>query len=153
MGELLPNGGIKISLSKSAPPVGFKSDILESIKWRDPKLAALAHTIFNKTSQQKQLATWICRKVYDLRNDFLHGNDVEGPSLMLNQNPIIDYAACLFRLVLTGFLGLEFTAAIPDTNDTEAIARFINERSYFNRYQRSYEEALLSAVETPMRRR
>ena len=72
---------------------------------------------------------------------------------MLNQNPIIDYAACLFRLVLTGFLGLEFTAAIPDTNDTEAIARFINERSYFNRYQRSYEEALLSAVETPMRRR
>ena len=29
-----------------------------------------------QTPRQTQLATWVCRKVYDLRNDFLHGNDV-----------------------------------------------------------------------------
>ncbi|WP_079539784.1 hypothetical protein [Bradyrhizobium lablabi] len=132
---------------------GTVSALLESVKWLNQKLAEPAHTILGKAPQQKQLATWICRKVYDLRNDFLHGNDVEGNALMLNQNPIIDYAACLFRLVLTGFLGLEFTVPSPKTRESEAIARFINQRSYFNRFQRAYEEALLTAVEVQMRRR
>jgi hypothetical protein len=53
---------------------------LESVKWCSAKLSAAAHTIPGKTPLPRQLATWICRKVYDLRNDFLHGNDVDGPA-------------------------------------------------------------------------
>jgi hypothetical protein len=54
--------------------------LLESVKWLDPKLAAATYAIPGKQPQTKQLATWICKRVYDLRNDFLHGNDVEALS-------------------------------------------------------------------------
>ena len=46
--------------------------------------------------KQKQLATWIIlKKVYDLRDNFLHGNDVEGSALLFNGKVIIDFAPCL----------------------------------------------------------
>jgi hypothetical protein len=69
--------------------------------------------IQGRTPQQKQLATWVCRKVYDLRNDFLHGNDVVGTALLLNGKPVIDFAAILYRLMLTGFLDLHFNVPTP----------------------------------------
>jgi hypothetical protein len=43
---------------------GTVSALLESVKWLDQKLAAATHTIPGRTPQQKQLATWVCRKVY-----------------------------------------------------------------------------------------
>ena len=122
------------------------SAILESVKWLNPKLSAAAHTIPHKTPQQKQLATWICKRVYDLRNDFLHGNDVDETALELNGKVIIDFAACLFRLALTGFLDLHFNMAIPPSDDAEAVSSFINQRMDFNKFQSAYEDALLTAV-------
>jgi acetolactate synthase small subunit len=104
------------------------------------------HIIPGKTPQQKQLATWICKKVYDLRNDFLHGNDVEGSALMLNGKPIIDFAACLYRLALTGFLNLHFNVPVPAGEDAEALGAFINQRMRFNKFQVAYENALLTAI-------
>lgn len=81
---------------------GTVSGLLESVKWHDPKLATTTHAILGRTPQQKQLTTWICRKVHDLRSDFLHGNDVDGAAPLLNGKPVIDFAACLYRLALTG---------------------------------------------------
>jgi hypothetical protein len=106
--------------------IGTVSALLESVKWLDAKLAATAHTVPGKTPQQKQLATWICKKVYDLRNDFLHGNDVEATALNLNGKPVTDFAACLFRLALTGFLDLHFNVPMPPSDDTAAAAAFIS---------------------------
>jgi hypothetical protein len=122
------------------------SDKLESVKWLDPKLAAAAHAIPGKTPQQKQLATWVCKRVYDLRNDFLHGNDVDQTALLLNGQPVIDFAACLYRLALTGFLDLHFNASAPPSGNTEAMVAFVNERRSFNKFQSAYESALLTAV-------
>jgi hypothetical protein len=109
-------------------------------------LSAAAHTVSGKVSRRVQFATWVCRKIYDLRNDFLHGNDVEPSALLLNQMAIIDLAACLYRLMLTGFLDLRFNVPKPQTNDTEEIADFISQRMDFNRFQGAYEEALLTAI-------
>ena len=122
------------------------SATLESVKWCNAKLSGATHTIPSKTPKQKQLATWICKKVYDLRNDFLHGNDVEGPALLLNEKPIIDFAACLYRLALTGFLDLHFNVPTPPSEDAEAIGQFINQRMSFNKFQTAYEDALLTAI-------
>jgi hypothetical protein len=124
---------------------GTVSTLLESVKWRDQKLSAATHIIPGK-AQPKQLATWICKKVYDLRNDFLHGNDVEGPALLLNGKVVIDYAACLYRLALTGFLDLHFNVPAPSTDDAEAMGAFISQRMSFNRFQSAYEDALLTAI-------
>jgi hypothetical protein len=122
------------------------SATLESVRWRNAKLSAATHAIPGKPPQQKQLATWICKKVYDLRNDFLHGNDVEGSALMLNGKVIIDFAACLYRLALTGFLDLHFNVPTPPGEDAEALGAFINQRLRFNRFQAAYEDALLTAI-------
>jgi hypothetical protein len=99
---------------------GTASALLESVKWQDQKLATPAHTIQARTPQQKQLATWVCRKVYDLRNDYLHGNDVVGTALLLNGKPLIDFAAILYRLMLTGFLDLHFNVPMPPADQPEA---------------------------------
>jgi hypothetical protein len=118
---------------------------LESVKWNDAKLKATAYTV-GRLPQQKQLATWICKKVYDLRNDFLHGNDVEPGALTLNGKVIIDFAACLFRLMLTGLLDLHFNTPMPPSSNTDAVGRYIAQRMKFNRFQDKYEEALLTAI-------
>jgi hypothetical protein len=120
------------------------SATLESVKWNNEKLSVATHIIPGKTPQQKQLATWICKKVYDLRNYFLHGNDVEGSALMLNGKPIIDFAACLYRLALTGCLNLHFNVPVPAGED--ALGAFINQRMTFNKFQAAYEDALLTAI-------
>jgi len=122
------------------------SAVLESVKWLNTKLSAATHVIPGKTPQHKQLATWICKKVYDLRHDFLHGNDVEGPALMLNGKPVIDFAACLYRLVVTGFLDLHFNVPTPPSEDAEAVGAFAAQRMKFNKFQRAYEDALLAAM-------
>ena len=80
----------------------------------------------------------MCKKIYNLRNDFLHGNDVEASALMLEDQPpatprsdgqeppqraVIDFAACIYRLVLTGALDIKS-----------------------DKFQRAYEDALLTAA-------
>ena len=118
---------------------------LEKVKWLDPKLAAATHTIPGRAPQQKQLAVWLLSKVYDLRNDFLHGNDVDQTALFLNGQAIIDFAACLYRLVLTGFLDLHFNAIAPAIDNAAAVSAFASERRDFHDFQTSYEDALLNA--------
>jgi hypothetical protein len=122
------------------------SALLESVKWLDARLSAAMHIIPGKPPQHKQLATCLCKMVYNLRNDFLHGNDVEGPALMLKGKPIIDFAACLYRLALTGFLDLHFKLPMPPSDDAEAVGAFLNQRMKFNKFQSAYEEALLAAI-------
>jgi hypothetical protein len=122
------------------------SGLLERVKWLDPKLIATTHAISSKGTKQGQLASWICRRIYDLRNDFLHGNDVGTSALALNQKPVIDFAACLFRMALTGFLDLHFDPPTPASENTEATAAFVDQRISFNQFQRAYEDALLGAA-------
>jgi hypothetical protein len=123
------------------------SALLESVKWLDQRLTAVAHPIPGRTPpQQKQLATWVCRRIYDLRNDFLHGNDVDGPALLLNGKSMIDFAAVLYRLAITGFLDLHFNIPMPLADQPEAVAQFVNDRMKFTKFQRAYEDAILTAI-------
>lgn len=120
---------------------------IEKVKWLDPTLAAASHNVVTgKKATQRPLATWIYKKIYDLRNDYLHGNEVVGPALMLNNKAIIDFAACLYRLVLTGFLDLEFNQPMPPSDDGEATNKFISQRREFQRQQRLFEAAILTAI-------
>lgn len=120
--------------------------LLESVNWIDGQLSQLAYEIPGNPPQQKQLAIWICKQLYNLRNDFLHGNDVDGPNLQLKGNVIVDYAPCIFRMALTGFLDLKFKGKMPSVNDSEAIAKFLADKMDFNRFQKSIEAALLTAA-------
>ena len=59
---------------------------------------------------------------------------------------MIDYAACLYRLELTGLLDLHFSQDAPDPQDTDATAAYMDERLHFNKFQDAYETALLTAA-------
>jgi len=133
------------------PEVGISNKVkvaaeLEKVQWLNAGLAALNHSSPGNPSQQKQLATWLCHKIYGLRDDFLHGNDVAGLALLQNNKPMIDFAACLYRLLLTGFFDLHFHEQLPAGADAETIGKFAAARARFNSYQRLYEEALLTAI-------
>jgi hypothetical protein len=134
----------------TAGPVSQPSLLsLRKVKWRSNKLSEKVRTIDGKPPQQVQLAAWICKRVYDLRNDFLHGNDVDGRDLFLSGNTMIDYAACLYRPELTGFLGLQFKQDVAETEDAEATTAYRAERARFNKFykfQEAYESAFLTAV-------
>ena len=123
-------------------------DMIEKVKWLDPALKAAAHdVVFGRKTLQRPLATWVYKKIYDLRNDYLHGNDVAGKSLMLNGNKaIIDFAACLYRLMLTGFLGLELHESPPAPGNAKDIGKFISLRMDFYKPQKSIEAAILTAI-------
>ena len=120
---------------------------IEKVKWLDPMLTAASHNVVTgKKVTQRPLATWIYKKIYDLRNDYLHGNEVAGEALTLNNKAIIDFAACLYRLVLTGFLDLEFNQPMPPSDDEGATSKFISRRMEFRKPQRLLEAALLTAI-------
>ncbi|WP_332117252.1 hypothetical protein [Azorhizobium caulinodans] len=76
--------------------------LLEHVSWQDSNLRE-DQTIICGTAPAR-IPTWLCRKIYALRNDFLHGNDVSSGMLSHNGRGMLDYAACLFRFVLAGFL-------------------------------------------------
>lgn len=125
---------------------GTVAAVLESVGWLDNRLSNATYQVGPKPQHVGTLATWIYKAIYELRNDFLHGNDVDGPALLLNGKPIIDFAGCIYRAALTGVLDVRFKEQAPDGDNLEAMTRFVGERRRFNRYQEIFERALLKAI-------
>jgi hypothetical protein len=115
------------------------ASLLESVAWRSRKLADAVHVLPEKKAEQKPIATWIYKHIYDLRNDFLHGNDVQPAALALNGKPIIDLAACLYRVALAAFLGLDKAA------EEVQMSPVLDGQLLFYHYQWIFEEALMSS--------
>jgi hypothetical protein len=121
--------------------------LLEKVEWTLPDLAAVDYDIGNR-GQKKVLACWICSTLYELRNDFLHGNAVlAGALLSATKKPMIHYAACLYRLALTSFLPVTFPT-LPADSASNAIGKWMSERMSFRAYQRTIEGALRTAIPT-----
>lgn len=124
------------------------SEILDKVDWHDQKLITKAHSVTHKRETSPNvLAVWIYKKIYDLRNDYLHGNDVDASSLIIkDKKAVIDFAACLYRLALTGFLDLKISKPYPEHVDTASAAQFVSSLCEFNKPQTSLERAILTAI-------
>jgi len=82
---------------------------LNSIAWLDQRLTAASCTIMSRGEQTDvTLPVWLYKQMYDLRNSFLHGNEVTARALMVRGHPLTDFAACLYRMLLADFLALRF---------------------------------------------
>ena len=103
--------------------------------WRNKK-----KTIF----ERRPLPSWLCFKLYDVRNDFLHGNPIEKRPLHLpgTKFNLLDFAAPLYRMALTSFLDLQWKGELPPMDDAQAFAQAFQERHEFDHYQRDFEVAL-----------
>lgn len=62
---------------------------------------------------------------------------------------IFEYAAPLYRIALTAFLPLSYDAPMPSATDAEAFGGYIADRMTFMDPQKTAEEALLTATQTP----
>jgi hypothetical protein len=126
-------------------------ELIERTPWAIPASGQLAHETGGKTKARRTLASWLIQTLYDCRNDFLHGNPVERSTLLLAtpQRTIFEYAAPLYRIALTAFLPLAYEAPKPSATDAEAFGRYIVDRMTFMDPQKTAEEALLTATQTP----
>lgn len=127
--------------------------LLEKVPWesRRSKRRYKCHEVGGKkgpsgTKQtpRRPLACWIYGELYKARNNFLHGNPVTGRSLSVkgSQHSLFQFAALLYRMALTSFLKLEWTASMPPMSKTEEVGKYIAARTTFLTYQRTIEDAL-----------
>ena len=121
-------------------------DLLESTSWQLAKAAKQIHDTGGRVQVKRSLASWLYQALYDLRNDFLHGNPVDREGLLLesSNHSIFEYAAPLYRLALTAFLPLR-EPAVPSGSDDEMLRKWIAEGMDFNDPQCIAEKAILTA--------
>lgn len=96
---------------------------------------------------RRSLPCWLYGKLYQARNDFLHGNPVRVSILSPRKSKpgLFWLAPSLYRLVLTGFLDLSFKTPLPRANEPEKMGKHIAQEMQFMRYQETIERALIRA--------
>jgi hypothetical protein len=70
----------------------------------------------------------------------------ENNLLVKDSKPLLDYAPVLYRLALTGFLGLEFTEEAPDAEDAATCEAYEERKFQFQKYQQDMEAALATIL-------
>jgi hypothetical protein len=90
---------------------------------------------------------WLYGELYQARCDFLHGNPVRTRALTPGnlKTSLFWLAPCLYRLALTGFLGLSFKRQCPKGGNPDKIGEYVSSRLQFEMYQYKVERALLRA--------
>lgn len=97
----------------------------------------------NNKLERRLLSSWLCRKLYSVRNDSLHGNPINKRRLRLPGGLNLEnFAAPLYRMALTSFLDLRWKGALPPMQDAKALARACVEKWDFEHYQREIEGAI-----------
>jgi len=127
-------------------------NLLDEAHWEQGVLKERSYTVVSKkTPVERTLAAWLCDKLYECRNDFLHGNPVDRNSIRLphTNRSIFEYAAPLYRMALAETLELEFDKPQPSLADPKACGDYIAARRSFFDPQRVIEDALLTAVVNP----
>jgi hypothetical protein len=126
--------------------------LIEKTAWERPGSAAVTHSTGNPTKPvQRTLASWLCARLYECRNDFLHGNPVGRDQLLIpgSERRIFDYAAPLYRIALTSFLPLRLDQPAPPLSEARAFGAHIAANMSYSDPQRTIEDALLTAVVPP----
>lgn len=134
--EILTHPGGKRRASESTVFAAF-----DKVQWTDK---ALSDAKYWTRGAMRTLACHVYDRVYSLRNDFLHGNDVDESHLVVGKDErlMIDYAAVLYRLALTGVLQLTFTEVKPSWDEPEKLAQYISAHMDFKAPQEEHEDAL-----------
>ncbi|RTL50784.1 MAG: hypothetical protein EKK40_11780 [Bradyrhizobiaceae bacterium] len=102
-----------------------------------------------QSSRQRNLASWIYGQLYHARNDYLHGNPISDSRLIVESGrSLFMYTPSLYRLLLTGFLSIEFYGPFNNRNPGQA---WYDDRTGMLRYrfqkmQRNHENALATIL-------
>jgi hypothetical protein len=116
---------------------------LKNASWTDETLAEEKYPV-GKKQTLRNLACLVCDRIYALRNDFLHGNEVTADQLTVGKEArqMIDYAACLYRFALAARLKLTFPGEMPCLDEPKKFGKYIADHMAFESPQKEYEDAL-----------
>jgi hypothetical protein len=94
------------------------------------------------------LPCWLYGEFLHARNDFLHGNPVTSERLTApSGRSFYYYAAPLYRMALTGYLGLTWNNPVPPIAPSEVFGANLSDHHDFIWYQRTIEDGLARIVE------
>jgi hypothetical protein len=121
--------------------------LLAKVEWLRPELKEPDREVrAGGGIVRTNLAGGIYKRLNKVRNDFLHGNRVDGETLKLEKGKsVLLFAAPLFRLALTAYLNLRFVTEFPSASDADLWGELIGKRMQFHGPQRDCEAAILSA--------
>jgi hypothetical protein len=124
--------------------------VLENVDWRMEDCKDIVHDCYLGRSGKKRrgsLACWIYGEMNHARNDYLHGNELSEDRLTIKSSGrnLFGFAAPLYRLLLTGYLGIDFYGPSA-AGKTAEVQRILNFR--FENHQGDYERAI-SRILTP----
>lgn len=121
--------------------------LIERTPWTLEAASLHVEDLYSNAECKKTLASWLYKGLYKCRNDFLHGNPVDGERLIVpsSRNNILEYAAPLYRLALTAFLPLTFDQPVPSLSCVDAFGARVAKRIEFLEPQRIAEKAILTA--------
>jgi hypothetical protein len=125
--------------------------LLDGVSYFSSRVRRKTHAAYMSHKRpwpRRSLPSWLYGKLYRARCAFLHGNPVR-ISLLSPKNYKVGLfwlAPCLYRLALTGILGLTFKAKkIPTLSTPEKLGEYAARVMQFEHYQRTIESALLKA--------
>jgi hypothetical protein len=142
--EILAHPGVGRSDLKSV------YGLLDKIDWILPSARMRRFKAYERGRQTNHRRTIACRlygEIYHARNAFLHGEPVARRDLVVKpaNRSLLEYAAPLYRMALTGFLQLSSPTAPPSLQDAQRFGEEIAKRLDFESYQKITEKALLTA--------
>lgn len=126
-------------------------DLLDSVDWLDPRCRELVHEVRTgkKSPMMRTPGAALYDRIYRLRNDFQHGNDVTPEQLATESDaPLLLVASSLYRCALARFLDLKIPP-LGNEDETDALVRYIETLNYWKSPQRLHENAILKAFSLP----
>jgi hypothetical protein len=121
-------------------------ELLERVKWNNPALRAKRYKTHAGRGKavRRILSCQLYGELYKVRNDFLHGNRVIPSQLNFPRKrgyPLAYYAACLYRMALSGVMSIK--PEKPKRKTSDYIGGFLAQAA---NPQRLIEDAILTAL-------
>jgi hypothetical protein len=133
--------------------------VLENVDWRTESCKELVHDCYlgrRGKSRRGNLACWIYGELNHARNDYLHGNELSEDRLVVKASGrnLFGFAPSLYRLLLTGYLGIDYYGPRRPLRPSESPYRDIQGMMNFrfeNR-QGDHERAIARILQPPNKR-
>jgi hypothetical protein len=125
--------------------------LLDQVKWQEKACALRRYKAYmpgRNAKNRRTLACWLYGEIYDVRNQFLHGNAITPERLIIKRakRSLFLYTAPLYRMALTGFLPVARPASRPSFGEVQALAAYLAAEMEFYDYQDVIERGLLTAL-------
>jgi hypothetical protein len=129
--------------------------VLENVDWRMEDCKELVHDCYlgrSGKTRRGNLACWIYGEMNHARNDYLHGNELSEDRLIIKASGrnLFQFASSLYRLLLTGYLGIDFYGPRRPADATTEVQRILNFR--FENRQADHERAISRILKPPSQR-